>query len=111
MVSPGPRVNKTGFPKRKRRGFSSPYLLSVICLWTCLLTWVQTTYESTCDGDQDQEEMEANNQGQEEVEAQVLDAQGVISPSHRLTRSKFKALGNSGRLFSLFLVSCVIKGA
>ena len=63
------------------------------------------------DGDQDQDEMEANNQGQEEVEAQVLDAQGVISPPHRLTRSKFKALGNSGRLFSLFIVSCVIKGA
>jgi len=63
------------------------------------------------DGDQDQDEMEANNQGQEEVEAQVLDAQGVISPPHRLTRSEFKALGNSGRLFSLFIVSCVIKGA
>jgi len=63
------------------------------------------------DGDQAQDEMEANNQGQEEVEAQVLDAQGVINPPHRLTRSKFKALGNSGRLFSLFIVSCVIKGA
>jgi len=66
---------------------------------------------STVDGDQDQGEMEANNQGQEEVEAQVLDAQGVISPPQRLTRSKFKALGDNGRLFSLFIVSCVIKGA
>ena len=63
------------------------------------------------DGDQAQDEMEANNQGQEEVEAQVLDAQGVISLPHRLTRSKFKALGNSGWLFSLFIVSCVINGA
>ena len=35
-------MNKTGFPKTKRPGFSSPYLPSVICLWTCLLTWVQT---------------------------------------------------------------------
>jgi len=50
--------------------------------------------------------MEANKQGQEEVEAQVIDAQGVIIPPHRLKRSKFKALGNNGRLFSLFIVSC-----
>jgi len=63
------------------------------------------------DGDQDQEAMEANNQGQEEVEAQVVNAQGVNSPPHRLTRSTFKELGNSGRLFSLLIVSCVIKGA
>jgi len=55
--------------------------------------------------------MEANNQGQEVVEAQVVDAQGVISPPHRLTRSKFKALGNSGRLFSLFIISFVLEGA
>jgi len=55
--------------------------------------------------------MEANNQGQEEVEAQVVHAQGVNSPPHRLIRSKFKELGNSGRLFSLLIVSCVIKGA
>jgi len=41
-------MNKTGFPKTKRSGFSSPYLLFVICLWTCLLTWVKTTYQSTC---------------------------------------------------------------
>jgi len=41
-------VNKTGFPKTKRPGFSSPYLLFVIRLWTCHLTCVQTTYESTC---------------------------------------------------------------
>ena len=63
------------------------------------------------DGDQVQEEIEANNQGQEEVEAQVVDAQGVISPSHRLTRSKFTELGNSGKLFSFLIVSCVLKGA
>jgi len=55
--------------------------------------------------------MEANNQGQEEVEAQVVDAQGVNSPPHRFTRIKIKELGNSGRLFSLLIVSCVIKGA
>ena len=75
--------------------------------------WRSTSSRRTkpCDGDQDQDEMEANNQGQEEVEDQVLDAQGVISPPHRLTRSKFKVLGDSGRLFSLFIVSCVIKGA
>jgi len=40
-------VNKTGFPKTKRPDFSSLYLLFVIRLWTCLLTWVQTTYTST----------------------------------------------------------------
>jgi len=48
VVSPRPRVNKTGFPKTKRPRFSSPYILFVICLWTCLLTWVQTTCGSTC---------------------------------------------------------------
>jgi len=63
------------------------------------------------DGDQDQEEIEANKQGQQEVEAQVENAQEVISPPHRHTRSKFKELGNSGRLFSLFIVSFVLKGA
>ena len=41
-------MNKTGFPKRKRPGFSSPYLPFVFLLWTCLLAWVQTTYESAC---------------------------------------------------------------
>jgi len=64
-----------------------------------------------CDGDQDQEEIEANSQGQEEVEAQVVDVQEVISPPHRLTKSKFKELGNSGRLFSLFIISFVLKCA
>jgi len=63
------------------------------------------------DGDQDQEEIEANNQGQEEVEAQVVDAQEVNSPPHRLTRSKFNELRNRGRLFSLFIISFVLKGA
>jgi len=32
------------------------------------------------DGDQVQDQMEANTQGQEEEEAQVLDAQGVGNP-------------------------------
>ena len=41
-------MNKTGFLKTKRPRFYSPYLLFVICLRTCLFTWVQTTYESTC---------------------------------------------------------------
>ena len=58
-----------------------------------------------CDGDQVQDQMEANTQGQEEEEAQVLDAQGVGSPPQRLTRSQFKTLGNNGRLFSLFVIS------
>ena len=57
------------------------------------------------DGDQVQDQMEPNTQGQEEEEAQVLDAQGVGSPHQRLTRSQFKALGNNGRLFSLFVIS------
>ena len=30
MVSPRPRVNKTGFPKTKGHGFSPPYLIYVI---------------------------------------------------------------------------------
>jgi len=34
--------------KKKCPGFSSLYLLFVICLWTCLLSRVQTTHESTC---------------------------------------------------------------
>jgi len=49
--------------------------------------------------------METNTQGQEEEKAQVLDAQGVGSPPQRLTRSQFKALGNNGRLFYLFVIS------
>ena len=61
----------------------------------------------SCDGDQDQEEIEAKDQGQEKVEAEVEEAQEVISLPHRLTRSKFKELGSSGRLFSLFIVSFV----
>ena len=59
------------------------------------------------DGDQDQEEIEAEDQGQEEVEAEVEEAQGDTSLPPRLTRSKFKELGSSGRLFSLFIVSFV----
>ena len=42
-------MNKTGFPKTKRPGFSTLYVVFVICLWTCPLTWVETTYKSTCE--------------------------------------------------------------
>jgi len=59
------------------------------------------------DGDQDQEEVEAEDQDQEEVEAEVEEAQEDISLPQRLTRSKFKELGSSGRMFSLFIVSFV----
>ena len=60
-----------------------------------------------CDGDQAQEDMEANQQDQEEVEAQIEDAHGGQSPPQRITRSMFKALGARGRLFSLFVISLV----
>ena len=59
------------------------------------------------DGDQAQEDMEANQQDQEEVEAQMEDAHGGQSPSQRLTRSMFKALGARGHSFSLFVISLV----
>ena len=59
------------------------------------------------DGDQAQVDMEANQQVQEEVEAQVEDAHGGQSPPQRLTRSMFKALGARGQLFSLFVISLV----
>ena len=59
------------------------------------------------DGDQAQENMEANHQAQEEVEAQMEDAYGGQSPPQRITRSMFKALGTRGHLFSLFVVSLV----
>jgi len=55
------------------------------------------------DGDQAQEEIEAKDQGQKEVE----EAQGDTTLPQRLTRSKFKELGSSGRLFSLFIVSLI----
>jgi len=48
VLSPRQSVNRTGFPKTKRPDFFSPYLLFVVRLWTSLLTWVKTTYESTC---------------------------------------------------------------
>jgi len=59
------------------------------------------------DGDQAQEEIEAEDQGQKEVEVEVEEAQGDTTLPQRLTRSKFKELGSSGRLFSLFIVSLV----
>ena len=46
--------------------------------------------------------MEANQQGQEEVEAQMEDAHGGQSPPQRLTRSMFKALGVED-IYFLFL--------
>ena len=61
----------------------------------------------TGDGDQAQEDMEANQQDQEEVEAQMEDAHGGQSPPQRITRSMFKALGAKGHLFSLFVISLV----
>ena len=54
------------------------------------------------DGDQAQEGMEANQQDQEEVEAQMEDAHGGQSPPQRITRSMFKALGARG-IYFLFL--------
>jgi len=62
---------------------------------------------SPYDGDQAQEDMEANQQDQEEVEAQIEDAHGGQSPPQRITRSMFKALGARGHLFSLFVISLV----
>ena len=59
------------------------------------------------DVDQAQEDMEANQQDQEEVEAQIEDAHGGQSPPQRITRSMFKALGARGHLFSLFVISLV----
>ena len=59
------------------------------------------------DGDQAQENMEANQQDQEEVEAQMEDAHGGQSPPQRLTRIMFKALGARGHLFSLFVITLV----
>ena len=53
------------------------------------------------DGDQDQEEKEDEDE----------DAEKDISSSsflpQRITRSKFKELGSSGQMFSLFVVSFV----
>jgi len=63
--------------------------------------------ETPNDGDQAQVDMEANQQDQEEVEAQMEDGHGGQSPPQRLTRSMFKALGARGQLFSLFVISLV----
>ena len=59
------------------------------------------------DEDQAQEDMKANQQDQEEVEAQMEDAHGGQSPPQMVTRSMFKALGARGHLFSLFVISLV----
>ena len=70
-------------------------------------SWSNSLQLGEYDGDQDQEEIEAEDQGQEEGEAEVEEAQGDTTLPQRLTRSKFKELGSSGRLFSLFIVSFV----
>jgi len=57
------------------------------------LVWVR------CRGDADQD--------QEEVEAEAEGAHEDISLPQRITRSKFKELGSSGKMFSLFVVSFV----
>jgi len=48
IFRPRVRVNKTSVPKTKCPDFSSLYVLFVICLWTYVLSRVQTTHESTC---------------------------------------------------------------
>ena len=60
-------------------------------------SWSNSLQLGEYDGDQDQEE----------VEAKVEEAQEDISLPQRLTRSKFKELGSSDRMFSLFIVSFV----
>jgi len=70
-------------------------------------SWTNSPQLGEYDGEQNQEEIEAEDQGQEEVEAEVEEAQGDTSLPQRLTRSKYKELGSSGRLFSFFIVSFV----
>ena len=64
-------------------------------------SWSNSLQLGEYDGDQDQEEKEAEDE----------DAQEDISSSsifpQRITRSKFKELGSSGQMFSLFVVSFV----
>ena len=75
--------------------------------WLSQVRWIVffSLGSKISDGDQAQEDMEANQQDQEEVEAQIEDAHGGQSPPQRITRSMFKALGARGHLFSLFLIS------
>ena len=54
-----------------------------------------------------QGQIEANQQGQEEEKDQEVAVLDIIHPPQRLTRSMFKALGNNGQLFSLFVISLV----
>ena len=70
-------------------------------------SWSNSLQLGEYDGDQGQGQIEANQQGQEEEEDQEVDVQDVTHPSQRLTRSMFKALGNNGQLFSLFVISLV----
>jgi len=64
-------------------------------------SWSNSLQLGEYDGDQDQEEKEAEDE----------DAQKDISSSsflpQRITRSKFKKLGSSGQMFSVFVVSFV----
>jgi len=64
-------------------------------------SWSNSLQLEEYDGDQDQEEKEAEDE----------DAQRIIISSsflpQRITRSKFKELGSSGQMFSLFEVSFV----
>ena len=69
-----------------------------------LILILNSTYHP--DGDQAQEDVEANQQDQEAVEAQLEDAHGGQRPLQRITRSMFKAL-DRGHLFSLFVISLV----
>ena len=70
-------------------------------------SWSNSLQLGEYDGDKAQVDMEANQQDQEEVEAQMEGAHGGQSPPQRLTRSMFKALGARGHLFSLFVISLV----
>ena len=83
------------------------FFLILWCFFILVLSSYLCNRPIQVDGDQDQENIEANQQYQEEVEAQIEDAHGGQSPPQRLTRSMFKALGARGHLFSLFVISLV----
>ena len=91
-------------------GNSSVISLLLPALHVSFLYFSITPYPATRtrpDGDQAQEDMEANQQDQDEVEAQIEDPHGGQIPPQRITRSMFKALGARGHLFSLFVISLV----
>ena len=86
---------------------ANQFLEEEVCNVACIIHFVARNKVSHLDGDQAQEDMEANQQDQEEVEAQMEEAHGGQSPPQRLTRSMFKGLGARGHLFSLFVISLV----